>query len=301
MAAIIYNVILIASFLFLVWKKDDAEPYFPLKILGYFLLGSFAFNLNQVSLPLGFILYLLFFRPKLNAHVKRMAAVLGVFSFVIVHWIFPFGINQWENRSIYIAHELDSVYTMNFQDEYELIKKELNLENDHSKLEGFEMRYHQDGRIAEIKWQLIRQEHNSYYLYQIRYDFHKSRYQVVNGQSDTWFQYDRLIDADHFFENLNVLDMKDLTQKKGSFSSYAIQSSGERVLYSADLRTHYYLLNGETKLLTNDQLPVEGYVISTFAMKKTEEEKDQQGNIIHESFEGTESADYLFDVYFGDQ
>lgn len=54
MASIVYTVILIVSFLFLVWRKDEAESYFPLKIIGYFIVSSFAFNFNQIPLPLGF-------------------------------------------------------------------------------------------------------------------------------------------------------------------------------------------------------------------------------------------------------
>lgn len=300
MTAFIYNVILIASFIFLLRKKDDTEAYFPLKIIGYFLLGSFAFNLNQVSIPLGFILYLLFFRPKLNAHVKRMAAVLGVFSFIIVHWIVPFGINQWENRSIFIEHNIGSVYTMDFQDEYELIKQELSLENDFLKLGDFNADYLEDGSIREFNWQLVRQDDNSFYLYYIRYDSGRSRYQVTKSRTDTWLQYDRLTDADRFFENLGELDIKYLTKAKGSFSFYVIQSSGERVFYGEEDRTTFYVSNGEIQLLDHEQLPVEGYIVLTFAMKKMEEEKDDQGRIIHESFEGTESSNYLFDVDFGE-
>ncbi|MDF9759548.1 hypothetical protein OKW24_001321 [Peribacillus simplex] len=86
MASIVYTVILIVCFLFLVWKNDDQESYFPLKIIGYFILGSFAFNFNQISLPLGFVVYLIFFRPKLNVQVKRIAAVFGFLAFIFVQW-----------------------------------------------------------------------------------------------------------------------------------------------------------------------------------------------------------------------
>ncbi|WLR54481.1 hypothetical protein LC048_18905 [Mesobacillus subterraneus] len=301
MEAIIYNVILIASFLFLLQKKEDTEPYFPLKIIGYFLLGSFAFNLNQVSLPLGFILYLLFFLPKLNVHVKRTAAVIGVFSFILVHWIFPFGLNQWENRSVFIKHDLGSVYVVDFQDEFEGMKQELSLENDFLKLEDFKVEYLEDGSMKDLSWQLVQQDDNSFNLYYIQYDFDKSRYQVRKSRADTWLQYDRLTDAGRFFENLDVLDIKDLTQTKGSFSFYVIQSSGERVfLAEEENRTDFFVSNGEIQLLNHEQLPVEGYIVSTFAMKKMEEEKDDQGRIVHESFEGTESSNYLFDVEFGE-
>ncbi|PWW17076.1 hypothetical protein DFO73_1326 [Cytobacillus oceanisediminis] len=301
MAAIIYTVILIVSFLFLAWKKDEAESYFPLKIIGYFILGSFAFNFNQIPFPIGFIVYLLFFRPKLNVNVKRMASVFGVLAFILVHWILPFAIHEWESRPIFIEHELGSVYTMNFQDEYEQVKQELELENNNLRLEDFEVNYVKDGSITDLSWQLLGQNGNSYNLYQIRYDIVKSRYQVTNSQLDTWLQYNRLIEADHFFENLNVLDIKEITHAKGDFSSYVIQSTGERINYAIKNRTHFFISNGEIQLLDDEQLPVEGYYISTFAIKKTGEKRDDKGNITQESFEGTESSDYLFDINIGEK
>lgn len=298
MASIVYTVILLVSFLFLVWKKDDTESYFPLKIIGYFVLGSFAFNFNQISLPLGFLAYLLFFRPKLNVHVKRIASVLGVLAFILIHWILPFAINEWESRPRFIEHEIGSVYTMNFQDEYDLIKQELKLENNSLRLEDFEVDYVEDGRITDLSWQLLGQNGNSYNLYKIQYDSSKSRYRVMYSQLDTWPQYNRLIDADRFFEILNVLNIKEITHAKDDFSSYGIHSSGERENYAVKNGTHFIVSNGKIQLINDEQLPVEGYYISTFAMKKTGEERDKQGNIIQESFEGTELSDYLFDVKF---
>lgn len=300
MASIVYTVILIVSFLFLVWKKDEAETYFPLKIIGYFILGSFALNFNQITVPLGFIAYLLFFRPTLNIDVKRMASVFGVLAFILVHWILPFAIHEWESRPIFIEHELGSVYTMNFQDEYELVKQELKLGNHNFKLENFEVAYVKNGRVTDLSWQLLEQNGNSFNLYQIRYDIDKSRYRVTNSQPDTWLQYNRLIEAEHFFENLNVLDIKEITHAKGDFSSYVIRSTGERMNYAVENGSHFLLSNGEIQLLDDEQLPVEGYYISTFAMKKTGEKRNDQGNITEESFEGTASSDYLFDVNFGE-
>lgn len=301
MASIVYTVIFIVSFLFLIRKNVDSESYFPLKIIGYFILGSFAFNFNQISLPLGFVVYLLFFRPKLNMQVKQLAAVFGFLAFIFVHWIIPYAIEIWESRPIFIEHELGSVYTMNFQEEYKLIKQELNLENNSLKLEDFEVDYSKDGRITELRWRLLGHNGNSYNLYKIQYDIGKNRYRVKDSQLDTWIQYNRLIDADHFFENLNVLDIKDITHAKGDFSSYGIQSTGERINYAIENQTHFVVSNGEIQVLDDDQLPVEGYCIATFAIKKTGEERNDQGIVTQESFEGTQSSDYLFDVNFGEE
>ncbi|MFS0864848.1 hypothetical protein [Fredinandcohnia sp. 179-A 10B2 NHS] len=296
LAAIVYTVIFIGSFLYLVLKKEEAESFSALKIIGYFILGSFTFNINQISLPLGFVVYLLFLRPTINVDVKRLAAIFGFLAFILVHWILPFAIQEWQSRPILIEHELGSVYKVNFQDEYELIKQELKLENQNLRLEDFGIEYVKDGRIKDLSWQLIGQNSNSFNLYQIRYDIDKSSYQVTNSQSDTWIQYNRLIEADHFFENLNVLDIKDITHAKGDFSSYVIRSTGERINYAVENGTHFYLSNGKIQLLDDDQLPVEAFYISTFAMMKTGEKRNDQGNITEESFEGTQLSDYLFDL-----
>ena len=296
MVSIVYIVILLISFLFLVRKKEETESYLPLKIIGYFVLGSFAFTINQLSLPLGFIVYLMFFRPKLNGHVKRIAVVMGFLAFMLVQWILPYAINQWEGRPVFIKHELSSVYKVNFQDEYERITQELKLENNSLRLEDFEVDYVEDGRMTDLRWQLVGQKDNRYTLYKIQYDFSKNRYQVKYRQLEAWPRFILLVDADHFFDILHVLNMKDITQSKGHYSSYGIQSSGERINYAEENHTYFIESNGTIQMLGHEQLPVEGYSISIFGMEKTSEERDRQGNITQESFEGKEPSVYLFDV-----
>ncbi|MEH6939852.1 hypothetical protein V7056_18700 [Bacillus sp. JJ664] len=298
MAFIFYLVIFLGIFLFLVWKKKkfDTESYFHLKIIGYFVLGSFSISFNQLTIPIGFLGFLFFFRPKLNAHAKRMSTYLGVIALILNHWILPYSINKWESRPIIIEHKLASVYTINLQDEYKLIKKELKLKNTSLMLEDYEVNYVKNGRITDLRWQLIEQNGNGFNLYHIQYDSRKNRYQVIKSPLDTWLQYSRLVDADRFFEILNVLNIKDTTHSKGEFSSYVIKTLGERVRYEVKNQDLYIVSNEKIQLLDDEQLPVEGFYISTFAMKKTSEERDKQGNITGESFEGTEISDYLFDV-----
>jgi hypothetical protein len=301
MLSIIYTIILLASFIFFMRRKDETESNFPLKIIGYFILGSFAFHFNQVSLPIGFAVYLLFFRPRVNVKVKRLAATVGVFAFVIVHWILPTAIGEWEGRARFIEHELGSVYTINFQEENELVKQKLKLEENSYMLENFEVEYTKEGRITDLKWQLIEQEGNKYHIHRVRYERDKGRYRLQSTEVDSWLQYNRLIDANRFFENLKALDFKNITHSKGDYFSYVIRSSGERIHYGMENQTRYIVSNGEIQLLENERLPVEAYYISTYAMKKTGEERDSKGNIVYESSESTASVDYLFDVDFGEE
>jgi hypothetical protein len=297
MASGVYTILFLGSILFLARKKDESEAYFLPKIIGCFLLGSFAFTFNGFSLPLGFFVYLLFLRPKLNVDVKRVAALLGVIAFILTYWIVP----QWESRPKSIERELGSVYTIDFKEENERIMHELEIDDKNWRLEDFEVEYAKDRRIIELQWQLAGQNDNHFDLYKIRYDTDKSKYQVTHSKVDSWLQYERLVEARRFFEILDGLNIKEITDAKGSFSSYIIRSSGDREGYSIEDQASFIVSDGNIQEFEDEQLPVEGYSISTFGLEKTGEERDGKGNITHESFQSAGSAVFLFDVIYDEQ
>ncbi|WP_437833598.1 hypothetical protein ACQRXC_22105 (plasmid) [Niallia taxi] len=178
-ASIIYIVLVVGGLVYLIKKKCDTEAKFPLKIIGYYILGVFAFKFNGIALPLGFIIYLLFFRPKVNADIKRQAAIFGLIIFIIVQWITPFTVYMWESRTITMEHELESAYTIDFAEENELVTKELKLEESNVKLDNFSMDYTQSGKITDLNWVLI-QRKNAEFVY---YDIENNRYQITDTGS----------------------------------------------------------------------------------------------------------------------
>lgn len=295
-ASIVYIVFIIIGLIYLIRKKSDTEAYFSLKMIGYYILGAFAFNINQIALPLGFLIYLLFLRPKLNIQIKRQAALLGLIVFIVVQWIMPISGYLWENRTINIEQELGSVYTIDFQEENALITKELKLEDSSVKLENFKMNYTQSGKIKDLSWVILGADGEKFNYYQIQYVIDKKKYEISKSPHEPGSQYEFLVDAKYFFENMDLLDIQDITNAKGNFSSYTIHIFGERSHYGFAENEPYVILNGEIKKLDAKQLPVEGYYISTYAMKKMSEETDEQGNITQEGWEGTATTDYLFDV-----
>ncbi|MBM7660328.1 hypothetical protein JOC85_001095 [Bacillus mesophilus] len=299
----LYTVVLIVSIIYLIRKKGEEEENFSIKIIGYFLLGTFSLNLNQFSLPLGFIVYLLFFRPTLNVKVKRMAAVFGLVAFVFMNYILPYAIHSYESRPIMIEHELESVYELNFQAEYERVTRELDLNNHNVMIQNFNINYLKDGDITDLSWQLIGHDGTIYHLYEVRYDFGKGVYRVTQSQLDTWLQYYELMEAGRFFEHLSLLDVKELTYEKGDYSYYVIQNSGERInVREKSNEEKYFISNGEEiQLVDDEKFSVEGHYVITMAMKKIEEKRNKQGDLIQESFEGTELSYYLFDVVFGEK
>ncbi|WOD65963.1 hypothetical protein NQZ71_22640 (plasmid) [Niallia taxi] len=295
-ASIVYIVLVVGGLLYLIKKKRDTEAKFPLKIIGYYILGVFAFKFNGIALPLGFIIYLLFFRPKVNADIKRQAAIFGLIIFIIVQWITPITVYMWESRTITIEHELESAFTIDFAEENELITKELKLEESDIKLDNFSMNYTQSGNITDLSWEMLGEEDNEYDYYRIQYFTDKKEYEISKSHHEEWSQFVFLVDTKHYFENLDLLDIQDITIAKGKFSSYKLFSYGERSQYDFAENEPHDISNGEIKKLSKKQLPVDAFYISTYALKRMSEETDEQGNIIQEGWEGTEFTDYLFDI-----
>lgn len=300
MATIVYTILFLFSFFLLTRKKEEAESKFPLKLIGYFVIGSIAFTINHLALPIGFVVYLVFFRPKFNVKVKRIATVLGLLTFVIIKWLLPFSTYAWESRLLIIEHELGSAYTIKLQDEYELIKQELSHKNNSLKLEDFVLNYEEDGRITDLRWQLIEQIEDHYNLYKIQYDFNRKSYRIERSQPDNWLQFNRLIEADSFFAVLKGLNMKDITHVKEDTRYYSIKSTGEWGNYGEENLTYFIDANGDMQLIDKQHLPVKGFTISTIAMKKIKEVRDSGGNITEEMFEGNETAQYIFDIEFNE-
>ncbi|MCT4565318.1 MAG: hypothetical protein N4A68_13525 [Maledivibacter sp.] len=63
--------------------KTDDEDMLGAKVFGYYFLGAFHLNLGLLPIPLGFIIYLIAFKPTLNKDAKRYASYLGLIGFII--------------------------------------------------------------------------------------------------------------------------------------------------------------------------------------------------------------------------
>lgn len=73
-------ILLIAAILVYIYKtfKTEEEEYAEFKVLGYYLLGGFRVFYNNLIIPLGFVVFLLFMKPEKNQKMKKVAAVFGV-------------------------------------------------------------------------------------------------------------------------------------------------------------------------------------------------------------------------------
>ncbi|WP_309119584.1 hypothetical protein [Paenibacillus sp.] len=77
-----WTLVLVVGIYFLYQNRDQKEDWLVLKLVGYYFLGSFHFNLNGLVLPLGFAVSL-FLKPRENRAVKRGAAIFGLVMMII--------------------------------------------------------------------------------------------------------------------------------------------------------------------------------------------------------------------------
>ncbi|WP_394137802.1 hypothetical protein [Cytobacillus oceanisediminis] len=63
-------------------NRGEEEDLLFLKLIGYYFLGSFTFNLNGLVLPVGFVISL-FIKPRQNKSVKRGSAIFGLIMLIL--------------------------------------------------------------------------------------------------------------------------------------------------------------------------------------------------------------------------
>ncbi|CAM3388105.1 hypothetical protein GCM10009865_20240 [Aeromicrobium ponti] len=63
-------------------NRGEEEDLLFLKLIGYYFLGSFTFNLNGLVLPVGFVISL-FIKPRQNKSVKRGSAIFGLIMMIL--------------------------------------------------------------------------------------------------------------------------------------------------------------------------------------------------------------------------
>lgn len=74
---IIFLLLWTASIYLLFRGRNDEEDHLVLKLIGYYLLGTFTFSFNGIVLPVGFVISL-FLKPQQNSSVKRVSAIFGL-------------------------------------------------------------------------------------------------------------------------------------------------------------------------------------------------------------------------------
>ena len=265
---IVFTVVLILGLVYLYKRSDRTEDLLFLKLLGYYLLGSFRFNFNKIAIPFGFLIYLLFLHPNQNARSKRQAAGLGL-VFLIVGLAQPTVENYLYQLPIEVKTESVNLYDINFPNDWKSLQQQLQLTED-VRLVDFYSGFESDGSIRELSYKLISQKDGGIVHYNVNLEKQHQAYVIRRSKIDRWLLYDQEITAQNFFEaveNLNINKLK----PKGDYGWYTMSSQG---VLSYDIPNHdKYILdnNGDVLAVSNEELPIRGYFISLYGMYKLNE------------------------------
>lgn len=83
----LWLIVLVVGIVLLYNGRERDEELLALKLIGYYLLGTFFISLGGIVLPIGFVISLLL-KPSDNRSVKRGAAIFGLVLMLIGQFIF---------------------------------------------------------------------------------------------------------------------------------------------------------------------------------------------------------------------
>ena len=226
--------------------KEEDEEYLVLKMIGFYLLGSFSFNFNiteftYIFVPIGFFVYYLFMEHKerKNKVLKNKCAKWGLIILTISFVSNNLNgiMNHFEYRDININA------TGNIKDltlEWKTIKSKYNID-DNVPLDGARIIYNKDGKIEDLTYFLI--DYNKNKSYQV--NFENENYHIVVNKYDGYdynfnSHYDTKTEnflkvVDHINDSHKMMDHNEINYEK------ELEGSNEGYdLYSVNIKNNKY-------------------------------------------------------------
>ncbi|MCA1056143.1 hypothetical protein LCM10_14175 [Rossellomorea aquimaris] len=279
----------IAVLIVLYRKSDKEEPYLVLKLVGYTVLGAAMLTVNGIQIPIGFVVFLLFFRTiGVNAWSKKRAAYAG-FAVFLLSVILSFAVREWDEWPRKVTLEHTNFYEGSLLEEWEKIKKELDVENEYGiKLTDFRMVISKEGEYERLDLSLVDESYPEVVHYTIRLSADGESLKVRRRKTDAeqWGQ-------NSYTEAAFALTQFDLINKSmlddGSMNYYELNSDGQRMGYDVRDQKNFRIDTAGKKELKNSELPVNAITLDVCG---TEGTIDEHGTI----FECGPFEHFLFDV-----
>jgi len=263
----LFTLPVLIAFIFIYRKyKTDNEEFLLLKLIGYYLLGSFRFNFNKIALPVGFIAYLVFFRPQINKPVKKALASLGLFVF-ICGLLIPVIQKSYFERQRVVNASSNNIFTINLNGDHNAIKQKLGI-GEYTKIENFVASFENSGAIKELRYEFLTNDNKGIVLYYVNFSLDKNEYIINATKVSEWPQYDRLITEEQFFYSLDSLDLKQL-KPKVEYPLYSIMCRGDYTSLNAQDSNNFLISDKGLNNLNNEDLPVSGYTFWIYGNKRT--------------------------------
>ncbi|MBG9944936.1 hypothetical protein ABD77_23890 [Brevibacillus formosus] len=288
--SILLTIILIGLLVFIYQKREETESNLGWKVVGYFWLGAFTFKVNETPLPLGFLLFLLIFRPMTNVKTKKRSAYLGLACFLILHLILPAVERDLFERPRDVAAASDNMFQINFTNDWMTIRDQLKID-EHARLVYFKANYQKNGQIDRLYYNVVSVSEKDSIYYDIHFSADTNRYTIgAEKVGVEGLEYVEFVEASRFFEVLDEVQVRNLSLEQ-PFVGYTLRFDGERIKDADEYRRKYLILGKEIKTITSDQLPIEGYPIQLCGKEKPYELPGGSGV----SNRCEENADFFFD------
>lgn len=278
------TILAIILLIFFYRKRKEDESNLGFKILGYYLLGAFSFTINGFTLPLGFLIFLLFVRPNQNVKTKQRVVYLGLAVFLL-QLIIPTVEEYFYERPRQVSSSSDNLYNIDFTGDWNTIRHRMQIDSN-ARLENFHTEYQQNGQIKYLNYDLVSHGEDSFIYYNVVFSTETKAYTIRRHKvGDQWMQFDRSVLANRFFEVLDLVQVRQLLPKH-SYQEMALNSDGDLISYAVEDRKKYLIQENQLKEITNDELPIKGFFITSCGTVK-----------MNETTFGCESeVDYFFDV-----
>ncbi|MGF2616415.1 hypothetical protein FZC84_01340 [Rossellomorea vietnamensis] len=254
-------------------KSKDDEPLLLLKLFGFTFIGAFMLDLESVKLPLGFAVFLLFFRnPKLNAETKHIAASVGLGIFMLNLFI-PQAEAMVYERTHHVDLQNTNFYEGSLVEELVHLKDYFNMDRKSTELRGLDMVIHEDGTYKFLSFGLVEQTHDGTVNYIIdlsddRKSFDVSRYKVKKEQEE-YLNHLQFTDAELVLSNIDIItpSMFDIEGKE----YYQLKTDGLRENYDVHSNNTFKIDTAGKHEIEKDQLPAQTIVAEVCGSKELTE------------------------------
>ena len=259
----VFFYLLILTITILIYRKsDEFEPYLVWKLIGYTILGAFSLQFNEWNLPLGFLIYLLFFTNiKVNAKAKKRAVYLGLVIYAVS------AIVPWVQNDIYEQPKEVSVLNTNFYEgslakEWENIHSKLGNIEYPAKVLDFDMAISDEGEIEDFDMYVEENATPENVHYHITLSGDDKEFIVERNKVGTegfHFVSETLTESEFFLSQIDLIK-KSMLNEEG-VETYYLSASGQRTNYPQTDDDSYRIdTAGKTKV-ENSELPADAIVV----------------------------------------
>lgn len=242
-------------------KSEEVEPFLFLKLFGCTFLGAFMINLNGFKLPLGFVVFLLFFRNiPVNAAYKKRAAYVGLIVFLlsVVLSFIETKLYEWPRK---VQLQDTNFYSGSMVGEWENIKEEFEIMDDYGvKITDFRTVISHEGKFKNLEMSLVEDAHPYmiYYTLNLLDDGKSVEVKRKKVESNQW-EDSHYVEAHYLLANIDLITKPMLNNEEITY--YELRTDGQRNGYAIREQMKFSIDTSGKEKIENSQLPVDGILV----------------------------------------